>query len=199
MAMPDRFDPLYDFDGLWTTTLADRYLPPRDLPEARFECLDGRLVMTPAEAGANSFGEIKLARLLSPAAEAAGLYVYGPVNLTFNPQNWIQPDITLLHTLPKTDTEDRWIPVRYCTMAVEFVSPASRQQDFLDKPQRCAEAGVPYFMRVEIVRRLQSVSVELFSTSDWSGYRTLAKAEAGERLKADLPFPIDFDPADLLP
>ncbi|MFC4146829.1 hypothetical protein ACFO0M_11260 [Micromonospora mangrovi] len=29
-------------------------------------------------------------------------------------------------------------------MAVEFVSPASRQQDFVDKPRRCAESGVPF-------------------------------------------------------
>ncbi|MFI7283470.1 Uma2 family endonuclease [Micromonospora chersina] len=199
MAMPQRSDPLDDFDGLWTTALADRYLPPLDLPDARFECRDGRLVMTPAEAIGNSFGEIKLARLLSPAAEAAGLYVCGPINLTFDPRNWIQPDLTVLHTLPQTDLEDRWVPVRYCTMAVEFVSPASRRQDFLEKPQRCAKAGVPYFMRVEIVRRLRSVSVELYSRHDRSGYRLLAKAAAGERLTADLPFPIDFDPADLLP
>ncbi|MEH0938194.1 Uma2 family endonuclease [Micromonospora psammae] len=199
MAMPERFDPLFDFDGLWTTALADRYLPPRDLPEAHFECIDGRLVMTPAEAGANSFGEIKLARLLAPAAESAGLYVFGQINLTFSPQSWIQPDLTVLHTLPKTDDEDRWVPVRYCTLAVEFVSPASRQQDFMDKPQRCAEAGVPYFMRVQITRRMRNVSVELFTKYDWSGYQILAEATAGQRLRADAPFPIDFDPAELLP
>ncbi|MGN9893317.1 Uma2 family endonuclease [Micromonospora sp. L31] len=130
MAMPERFDRLYDFDGVWTTGLADRYLPPRDLPDARFERVDGTLVMTPAEAGANSFGEAKLIRLLGPAAEAANLYVYGQLNLTFNPRSWIQPDVTVLHTLPKTDDEDRWVPVRYCTMAVEFVSPASRAAGF---------------------------------------------------------------------
>ncbi|MBQ1024537.1 hypothetical protein [Micromonospora sp. C95] len=49
----------------------------------------------------------------------------------------IQPDITVLHALPKTDEEDR--------------------------------------------------------------YDTLAKAVSGDRLRADEPFPIDFDPADLLP
>ncbi|MGN9917844.1 Uma2 family endonuclease [Micromonospora palomenae] len=192
MAMPERFDRLYDFDGVWTTGLADRYLPPRDLPDARFERVDGTLVMTPAEAGANSFGEAKLIRLLGPAAEAANLYVYGQLNLTFNPRSWIQPDVTVLHTVPKTDDEDRWVPVRYCTMAVEFVSPAGRQQDFLDKPRWCAEAEVPYFMRVEIVRRLRHVSVELFSLDDWSAYATVAKAQGGRRLRADMPFPIDL-------
>ncbi|MEV4491778.1 Uma2 family endonuclease [Micromonospora coxensis] len=199
MAMPQSFDPLHDLDGQWTTTLADRHLPPRDLPHARFECLDGRLVMTPAEAGANSFGEAKLIRILGPAAEVGGLYVYGPVNLTFDPRTWIQPDITVLHTVPKTDDEDRWVPVRYCTMAVEFVSPASRHQDHLHKPRRCAEAGVPYFMRVEIVRRLRQVSVQLLALDDGSAYRKVVEARVGQRFRSELPFPIDFDPVELLP
>ncbi|MGC5334915.1 hypothetical protein [Micromonospora sp. DT62] len=31
------------------------------------------------------------------------------------------------------------------------------------------------------------------------GYDTVARVVGGRRLSADLPFPIDFDPADLLP
>lgn len=55
MAMPIRFDPLVDLDGMWTTQFADRYLPLPELPDARYECIDGRLVMTPAEVGTNSY------------------------------------------------------------------------------------------------------------------------------------------------
>ncbi|GLY25358.1 Uma2 family endonuclease [Micromonospora sp. NBRC 101691] len=199
MAMPMQFDPLVDLDGMWTTALADRYLPLPELPQARYECIDGRLVMTSAEVGSNSFGEIRLARLLAPGAEAAGFYVYGQVNLTFGPQRWIQPDVTVLHTLPATDEEDRWVPARLCTMAVEFVSPGSRRQDFVDKPRRCAEGGVPYFMRVEIVRRLRSAAVEFFALDAAGGYTPVAKAVGGERLTVDAPFPIDLDPTELLP
>ncbi|SCL15199.1 Uma2 family endonuclease [Micromonospora inyonensis] len=199
MAMPMQFDPLVDLDGMWTTTLADRYLPLPELPQARYECIDGRLVMTPAEVGSNSFGEIRFARLLAPAVEAAGFYVYGQVNLTFGPQRWIQPDVTVLHTLPATDEEDRWVPAPLCTMAVEFVSPGSRRQDCVDKPRRCAEGGVPYFMRVEIVRRLRSASVEFFALDTAGGYAPVAKAVGGERLTVDAPFPIALDPAELLP
>ncbi|WBB78770.1 Uma2 family endonuclease [Micromonospora sp. WMMD882] len=198
MAMPMEFDPLVDFAGSWTTQLADRYLPLPELPPVRYECVDGRLVMTPAEVGSNSFGEMRLARLLGPAAEAAGFYVYGQVNLTFGPQRWIQPDVTILHTLPATDEEDRWVPARLCALAVEFVSPGSRRQDFVDKPRRCAEGGVPYFMRVTIVRRLRSAAVELFAL-DGGGHVPVAKVVNGERLRVDAPFPIDLDPADLLP
>ncbi|WP_199199962.1 Uma2 family endonuclease [Micromonospora sp. RP3T] len=198
MAAPLRFDPLVDFDGMWTTRLADRYLPLRELPDARYECIDGRLVMTPAETGTNSYAEGELLHLLKPAAKEAGFYVFGQVNLTFAPDRWIQPDLTILHALPGTDQEDRWIPVRLCTMAVEFVSPGSRRQDFVDKPRRCAEGGVPYFMRVQIARQIRHVGVEFLSL-DNGGYVSTAQAVSGQRLKLDLPFPIDFDPADLLP
>lgn len=199
MAMPMRFDPLVDLDGMWTTQFADRYLPLPGLPDARYECIDGRLVMTPAEVGTNSYGEIELAHLLKPGAKAHGFYVFGQVNLTFSPRRWIQPDITVLHALPKTDEEDRWIPAHLCTMAVEFVSPDSRRQDFVDKPMRCAEGRVPYFLRVELSRRLGHAQAELFTLGKFGGYDTVAKAVGGRRLSADLPFPIDFDPADLLP
>ncbi|MBF9133295.1 hypothetical protein I0C86_30670 [Plantactinospora sp. S1510] len=75
MAMPAQLDPLVDFDGMWTTQLADRYLPLPELPTARYECINGRLVMAPAEVGANSYGEMALAHLLRPTAQAAGFYV----------------------------------------------------------------------------------------------------------------------------
>ncbi|WP_218060565.1 Uma2 family endonuclease [Micromonospora sediminicola] len=198
MAMPTPFDPLVDFDGMWTTELADRYLPLRELPNARYECIDGRLVMTPAETGTNSYAEGELLHLLKPAAKEAGYYVFGQVNLTFSPDRWIQPDLTVLHALPETDQDDRWIPVRLCTMAVEFVSPGSRRQDFVDQPRRCAEAGVPYFMRVQVVRQIRHVGVEFLTLRD-GGYVSTAQAVSGQRLKLDAPFTIDFDPVELLP
>lgn len=198
MSMPAQFDPLVDLDGLWTTELADRYLPLPELPAARYECIDGRLVMTPAETMSNTFGEMTLAHLLRPAAQAAGFYICGPVNLTFDFKRWIQPDLTVLHALPETDEEDKWVPARLCTMAVEFVSTGSRRQDFVDKPKRCAEGGAPYFMRVELVRRLQHASVEFFTLVD-GRYQPTAQAVAGQRLRATKPFEIDFDPRELLP
>lgn len=197
-SMPAEFDPLVDLDGVWTTALANDYLPDPRFPAAKYECINGRLVVTPTEVGANSWGEIKLARLIAPAAEAAGFYVYGTVNLTFHPSKWIEPDVTVLHSLPETDEDDKWVPVRLCTMAVEFVSPTSRKQDYVNKPQRCAEGGVPYFMRVEIVRRTREVSVRLLKLTDGS-YQALASANAGQRFEAKEPFEMGFDPAELLP
>ncbi|MFV2116337.1 hypothetical protein ACFHW0_28945 [Micromonospora sp. LOL_025] len=103
------------------------------------------------------------------------------MNLTFSPRRWIQPDVTVLHALPKTDEEDRWIPAHLCTMAVEFVSPGSRRQDFVDKPVRCAEGRVPYFLRVELSRRPGHAQAELSTLGRFGGYDTVARAVGGFR------------------
>lgn len=100
MAAP-AFDPLIDFDGLWTTKLAEQFLPDPRLPAARYECVNGRLV-------------------------------------------------------------------------------------------------VQYFMRIEIVRRLRHASVELLKLQG-GGYATLASAVAGQAFEVTEPFPMRFDPAQLLP
>lgn len=196
-ALLKEFDPFVDFDGLWTTRLADDYLPDPRLPAAKYECIDGRLVLSPTEAWGNSYGESGLVALIRPAARAAGLYVSGPVNLTFHPGAWIEPDITVLHTQPADEFERRWVPVRLCAMAVEFVSPSSRK-DLIDRPALCAQAGVPYFMRVELNLDLRYVSISLLKLAD-GAYRSLATGVGGQPFEAKEPFAMSFDPAELLP
>jgi len=198
MAMPTAFDPLVDLDGLWHTQLAERILPLPELPHAKYECADGRLFVSPTESGTNSYGEHELSHLIRDAARAAGLFVYGSVNLKFNPDRWIQPDVTILHELPETDEEDIWIPARLCTMVVEFVSPRSQKQDRINKPEICARGGIPYFMRVEIVRRLRHAKIEL-SVLEHGQYELIAEAISGQMLNAREPFPMSFDPRQLLP
>lgn len=46
---PAEFDPLVELYGLWTPELADRYLPIPGMPPAKYECLDGKLIVSPYE------------------------------------------------------------------------------------------------------------------------------------------------------
>jgi Uma2 family endonuclease len=196
IAEPD-FDPLVEFVGMWNTRLAERYLPIPELPGAKYECVDGRLSVTPSEAFSNAYGESRLVRLLGEAAEPSGLIVTTTLNLAFTPDTWIQPDVAVLHTPPRDEHEEVWVPAELCTMAVEFVSPSSRKRDRIDKPDLCASAGIPYFMRIEIVRKLRHVEVKLYKLDDGT-YRQIEGALAGAEFKADEPFPIQFAPEDLL-
>lgn len=58
---------------------------------------------------------------------------------------------------------------------------------------------MPYFLRVELSRRQGHAQAEFFTLGKFGGYDTVARAVGGRRLSVDLPFPIDFDPADLPP
>jgi hypothetical protein len=196
MAAP-AFDPVIDFDGQWNTTLADRYLPLPGLEKARYECIDGRLYVSPTEAFSNTYGEGELLALLRPAARAAGFYVAPTANLAFHPGKWVQPDLVILHTLPDNPEDNRWVPIGYCTMAVEFVSPGSSGRDRFDKPALYAAGGVPYFMRVEIARPVRHVAVTLLKLVD-GRYEQMAGAMTGQTFESAEPFEMRFAPEDLL-
>ncbi len=196
IAEPD-FDPLVEFAGMWNTRLAERYLPIPELPGAKYECVDGRLIMTPGEGFSNTYGEGELLALLRPAARAAGLYVATTANLTFLPDRWLQPDLAILQTPPRTPHEDTWVPAELCTMVVAFTSPSNRVSRRVDKPHVYATGGVPYFMQVEIARQVRHVSVELRKLVD-GRYERIAAALAGQLFESKEPFPIRFAPEELL-
>jgi Uma2 family endonuclease len=191
-AMPLPFDPLVDLHGIWTTELAELYLPIPGAPRVKYECLDGYLVMSPYEGSPNGFGMLQLAMILRDQAMEAGRRIYPTVNVEFSPQRWIQPDLTVLKQPIKGLT---WIPAELVLMPVEFVSASSRRRDRIDKPAECAQAGIPYFMRVEFAK--DAVRVELFQLAD-DRYEHLAAAHSGQKFETDVPFPMSFDPAELL-
>jgi Uma2 family endonuclease len=194
MSPDEPFDPLIDLDGLWTTELAERYLPIPGAPLARYECWDGRLFMTPYEAAQNSYGELELGSHLRAGVKAAGLYLYGPINLTMGgPSRWVQPDLTVL-SAPFHET---WVPAEACVMVIEFVSPTSRKRDRLDKPTKCAAAKIPWYMTVELDVPADRAVVELRQLSG-DRYRSVASAVGGSLFEMDEPFAASFDPSDLL-
>ena len=82
-------------------------------------------------------------------------------------------------------------------MVVELLSPSSARNDKIDKPRICADAGIPYFMRVELVPTISHASVILLKIVDGE-YKKLAAGIAGQTFQADEPFPVSFDPRDLL-
>lgn len=189
----DEFDPLVEFYGQWTMELAERYLPIPGLPASKYECWNGRLYMAPVEAARNSYGALKLGRLLMPGAEAAGFYVYGSVNLTMGPDRWLQPDLTILRS-PETGA---WVAAEHCVMPIEFISPESRQRDRIHKPLRYAEAGIPWYMTVELGSDKGYAVILLYRLGDVS-YVPVTRALAGQRVEMAVPFAASFDPAELL-
>ena len=98
---PEPLNPLVEFAGMWNMRLAEDF---REFLSARFgkwESIHGRLVVAPAEASDKSWGEAELAHLLQPVARQAGFFVYASLNMAFDPDTWLQPDLNILHLVVK--------------------------------------------------------------------------------------------------
>ncbi|MFD7655860.1 Uma2 family endonuclease [Actinosynnema sp. NPDC059797] len=187
------FDPLVEFEGVWTTELAKQYLPIPGAPPTKYECVDGHLIMSPRENTRNVWATGVLYRHFFDPAREAGYLTYLPVNLEFDFRNWIEPDLLVLRPPVKGLN---FVPVELLVLPVELVSPSSRDRDYAEKPARCARAGVPYFMQVEIDG--DDMLVNLLQLHGDRYVHAVEPGRAGRKFEAELPFRMSFDPADLL-
>jgi Uma2 family endonuclease len=81
-------------------------------------------------------------------------------------------------------------------LAAEIVSAHNHQRDYRDKPRIYAEAAIPTFLRIELTGAAPP-HVEVFRLSG-GAYTLVAKASAGQTLDLAEPFPVTFDPGQLL-
>jgi Uma2 family endonuclease len=200
MAAPviNQFDPLTEFAGVWTTSLAERYLPLPGHEYDRYECVDGRLFMSPVGVSDHSYARVVLTALMRIPARAAGLLTLGEVNMTFNDRTWVEPDAAVISGAPALGKQRTWVPTELFVLPIEFVAPSSRWRDYVKKPQLCAAVGVPYFMTVDIAHSLGPVKVTLLRLRADGKHTVLAEATSGETFTMTEPFPLAFDPAELL-
>jgi hypothetical protein len=167
---PSVFDPLVEFiSGVWTTVLAERYLPIDGLPAAKYECLDGHLIMSPRGHSGIGCAIMELRALLREPAGEIGAPPYPMLAVAFDPQCWIEPDLVVLRHQVR---QVHWVPAELMLMPVVFL-PSDR----IDRPALCAAAGVPCFMTVEIGH--DDVVVELSRLDDSGRYVTTHKGRPG--------------------
>lgn len=187
------FDPLVDLDGLWTPELAERYLPISGMPRAKYECVDGKLIVSPYEGTDNAYAADELRLLFRAAARSVNSTAYTTINVQLGHQRWIEPDVVV----NQPGRGRVWVPANEALIVGACVSPSSRRNDRIDKSALCAAAGIPYFMRVEVSYARQRVEVELLRL-DNGAYADDAKALDGQRFEIEEPFALSFDPAELL-
>lgn len=188
------FDPLVDLDGLWTPELADRYLPIPGMPPAKYECLDGKLILSPYEGSANIFAADEMFLRLREPARNLGGGAYTTLNVQLAVKHWIQPDFVVLHQPARGRV---WITSEDVLLVGECVSRSSTKNDRVDKPALCAEANIPYFIRIEVSYEHQRAQAELLRLEN-NHYQPHATARDGQQFTTTLPFPLTFDPAELL-
>ena len=198
MAMPERDDIPEDstFAGgfltpvdHWTGELAMKLLPQTNGPKV--EVFRGSVIVSPHASVDHQTIAAELIARLRRAAKKAGFWAYPEVNVLHGEDLYI-PDISVFR---KSGAGQASMDIADAVLLVEIVSNEHRRKDVIDRPKVYAEAGVPWYMRVEFRRRVPTVVLHELADD---GYRPALACAAGTTFAMSEPFPFSIDPGELL-
>ena len=170
-------------------TVEDLFDFPRD--GYRYELFDGSLVVTPPPAFPHAVAVTNVRDLLYDQApkhlrivDSAGIYP--------NETNYYIPDLMVIS---REVLESGALGARpeQALLVVEVVSPSNPSNDIIFKRELYAGSGVPEYWIVD--RRDHSLTV--LQLSENGKYLQRAVLHPGETWRADRPFPLHIDPAEI--
>ena len=173
----------------WTVADVDA-LPDRD--GVRYELVDGvPHVMSPPR-GRDQTATRRLANALE-ATTPDDLVVFEGVGVVLAPDQRPIPDVVVLSGAGP-DSDEFNFPAGQVLLVAGVVSPSTRSDDRFRKPALYAQAGIACYLRVE----LDPVHVVAYRLGVDGVYEQAGRAEPGQVLTLDEPFPITIDPAALV-
>ncbi|MEV0614209.1 Uma2 family endonuclease [Nonomuraea sp. NPDC050404] len=158
----------------------------------RYELCDGSLLVSPAPVPLHQRIIFRLQRILDDALPP-GLEPLSTVNLRVTDKDFYIPDLVVVPDESVDDVGLMFAPA-HLLLAVEVGSPSTAKRDEVLKVAAYAEAGIPAYWRVEPDEGPSLYVYEL----DGDGYSPPAVYKAGTVARLTSPFPISFDPADLV-
>ncbi|MFJ8788157.1 Uma2 family endonuclease [Streptomyces sp. NPDC102462] len=171
----------------WTADDLDRIpdLPPHT------ELIDGSLVfMSPQTAFHARCMRLLENRLLEQAP--ARLDVLREMTIKLDQKNRPEPDIVVFPIEANTGPGQTWYDPADIILAVEVVSPDSRERDREVKPRKYAQAGVRHFWRVEQDDDKGFPVVYVYELDPATNSYALSGIYH-DRLKLTVPFDIEID------
>lgn len=129
--------------GGWTTDDLEKF--PDD--NIRRELLDGVLLVSPSPTRIHQFVAALLTAALHESCPA-DMDVTQNVDVRFNQQRSFAPDVLVITAAAAQRTERPYMP-HEVILAVEIVSPTSVGMDRITKPAIYAQAGIPFYWRIE--------------------------------------------------
>jgi Uma2 family endonuclease len=172
-------------DHEWT--VADLAHTPDD--GLRYELVDGVLLVSPAPANRHQIVVGELHLLLRSVAPADVRVMLAPTDYQPTDRRSLQPDLLVAR---RSDVGDDPISAPLL-LAVEVLSPSTRSVDLLLKHGVYAESGVASYWVVDPA----VPSVRVWRLAD-GAYVEVGRAEGGQALELDEPFPVRVLPQDLL-
>jgi hypothetical protein len=162
------------------------------LPEdgMRHELVEGRLVVSPVPANPHQVAGKRLERLLDEGAPPE-LEAMREINLRIGADLLI-PDVMVADVEVLTGP-GQFVDPTDVVLVVEILSPGNSKFERAWKPQRYAEAVIPFYVEVDLIDGPR-ISFQELQGKD---YVEIAYAARGGRLHVERPFELDFDPGDL--
>lgn len=176
-----------DHSGPWTE--ADFLALPEG---SRVELLDGSLLVSPRGRAKHQLLGGRLFAVLD-SCKVPEWRVFPEFEVRLGRDRIFIADITVVDV--SVGPEDAVVDAEHVGLVVEIASPSTVMLDRHVKTRAYAEARIPRLLRVEFTP--DGPVGELLSLDD-GGYRTVQRAEPGETLRVDEPFPVDLDLAALL-
>jgi Uma2 family endonuclease len=159
-------------------TIDDIMTVPDDAP--RVELVDGVMVVVPSP----SFRHQRIGNKLWAWLDAncpTGLVASTALGVAVGANNSCEPDV-MVHRA-EIGVNRHYLTADKVPIVVEIVSPGTRRRDRFDKPFVYAEAGIPYFWRIE------QDPVRVYANRLDNGvYKE--QADSADELVLDEPFPI---------
>ncbi len=181
-----------DHEGPWT--VEDVLAFPEHPARARFELVDGALIMSPAPSWDHQIvsSELLIQIRAAMARSGAPFVAAEAVNVTGDSRLFI-PDIAVADRAA-VSRGTLAVPLEAVLLLVEIVSPWNQSTDRILKPALYAQAKVPAFWRVELEPEVRVVVHELEADT----YREVATVTGKESVQVAGEFTVDLDVAALL-
>ncbi|MEU8656332.1 Uma2 family endonuclease [Actinoplanes philippinensis] len=160
-----------------------------DLP-SHAELIDGSLILVSPQKIFHTLMLDLLTQSLRSQAPRSKYLVRRDMSVVLNDKQRPEPDVIVVRADAEHDMSGTWYPAEAVILAIEVVSPESLIRDRHRKPQLYAEAGIPYFWRVE--NKDGKPVVYAYALDPAIGEYTPLTIFR-ERVQLPDPFPLDID------
>ncbi|MEU4685267.1 Uma2 family endonuclease [Streptomyces xinghaiensis] len=181
-----------DHEGPWT--VEEVLALPEHPARARYELVDGVLMMSPAPSFAHQIASSALNRQIRGAIAAAGVpFLVVEASNVIGESRLFIPDIMVVdRSAVLRDTVA--VPLEAVLLLAEIVSPHNRAADRILKPALYAQAKVPAYWRIELEPEPTVLVHELSGDT----YREVQRVTGKQSVEVGGAFPVDLDVTALL-
>lgn len=160
----------------------------------RYEIIDGMLLVSAAPSRLHQRAVGRLYRLLDDSCPPVMEVLVAPFEVVLANDTVLEPDVLVARRRMLTDRGLPGAP----ELAVEVLSPSTRQIDMHVKLERLERAECPSFWLVDPCARPEEAGLVVWQLNEHKRYEQIAVVTGDEEFHATLPYPVTVVPAALV-